>query len=176
MKFNKEEFLRTELGQMMKECTRNRVNALKDVGKCSLDTPEYDEALKTAAICAEKWEVYRAAVKQFYGVECYFTKRGDYSGITLEDKTNWLLKINRHTGEEITEPSIEVAIDTAQLQEGFAELALPVIEHKPQMPEEKEKLVNLLMGFVKDAVNPMAYETHMQSLPAVANVLAGLVN
>ena len=81
MKFNKEEFLKTELGSAMKECI--------DHWDFSYSKQGYDNA-----ICQAKWQVYKMAIKQFYGIEYYFSRTDEYYGLVTENG-DWLYKVDR---------------------------------------------------------------------------------
>lgn len=181
MKLNKEEFLQSELGRSLKNCISQWDKAFNNLSKYGFGTPDYDEVQHASGFYMGKWHVFRMALKQFYGVEYNFTRTDDYFGLCTEDEKDWLFKIDRHTGKEVAVPEVaelkvKITADTTELQEGIAELeALPYIEHKPQMPEAKEKLVNLLMDFVEDAVNPMSDEARVCQLPEIAEVLFRLV-
>ena len=64
-------------------------------------------------------------------------------------------------------------------KDGFAELkALPILEHKPQMPGEKKELVTLLMQLMKTIINSDegVSAQYAEMLPRIAVVLADLVN
>ncbi len=187
MKLNKEEFLQTELGRSLKDCITAWDCFLDNLAQCGFDTPDYKATQHAADICKVEWDIYRMALKHFYGVDYHFTRTDDYFGVCTEDEKDWLFKLNRHTGKEVAVPKVaepdvaelkvKITADTTELQEGIAELeALPLMKHEPQMPEEKKKLVNLLMDFVEDAVNPMSDEMNKCHLVGVAEILAGLVN
>lgn len=83
MKMNKEKFLKSEFGSSMIECVRawDKWLQLGD-GKASL-------------WCQAQWEVYKMAVRQFYGIEYYFSRTEEYYGICTEDEQNWLYKEER---------------------------------------------------------------------------------
>lgn len=182
MKLNKEEFLQSELGRSLKDCITVWDKALTTLSKCGYGTADYLEAQEKSYTSSAMWDVFRMALKHFYGMEYHFTRTDDYFGACTEDEKDWLFKIDRHIGKEIpvtqaAELKVKITADTTELQEGIAELeAFPYIEHKPQMPEEKKKLVNLLMDFVEDAVNPMSDEMNKRRLVGIAEILAGLVN
>lgn len=85
MKMNKEKFLKTELGSGMEECIKAWDKNLK-VGD-----------RKAALWCQAQWEVYKMAVRQFYGIEYCFSRTDEYFGICTEDETDWLFKVDRNT-------------------------------------------------------------------------------
>ena len=83
MKMNKERFLKTELGIGLRECV-TAWNKWIDEGDRS-----------AASWCGAQWEVYKTAIKQFYGIEYYFSRTEEYYGICTEDEQNWLYKEER---------------------------------------------------------------------------------
>lgn len=99
MKLNKEEFLQSEFGRSLKECLTIWDSALENLAKYAFCTPDYNEAQEKAYICSEKWDVYRMALKHFYGVDYHFTRTDEYFGVCTEDEKDWLFKIDRHTGK-----------------------------------------------------------------------------
>ena len=79
----KEEFLKSEFGSGL-ECT----------------ITAWDEALEKhnqtgEDKCQAQWEVYRMAIKHFYGVEYHFTRTDEYYGLCTEDESDWLMKVVR---------------------------------------------------------------------------------
>lgn len=60
---------------------------------------EYKVAKECAARCQAQWEVYKMAVRQFYGIEYCFSRTDEYFGICTEDETDWLFKVDRNTSE-----------------------------------------------------------------------------
>ena len=94
MYFNKEKFLKTELGCKLDCCIRSLDNALNSC-RFSLEIEEYKIARKVSDLCQAQWEVYKIVIKQFYGVEYCFTRTDEYFGLVTEDETDWLIKIER---------------------------------------------------------------------------------
>lgn len=37
----------------------------------------------------------KLAIKQFYGIEFFFTRTDEYFGIVTEDEADWLMKVER---------------------------------------------------------------------------------
>lgn len=91
MKLNKEKFLKTEFGGEL-ECT---ITAWDQALEKNRRTGEDKEILKTLAWCQAQWEVYRMAIKHFYGVEYHFTRTDEYYGLCTEDESDWLMKVDR---------------------------------------------------------------------------------
>ena len=80
---NKEEFLKTELGSSMTECVTAWDKWIESGNR------------KLAFWCGAQWEVYKMAVRQFYGIEYCFTRTDEYFGICTEDESEWLFKVER---------------------------------------------------------------------------------
>lgn len=92
MKLNKEEFLKTEFGSEL-ECTIIAWDeALERNGRIGADK----DILKTLSWCQAQWEVYRMAIKHFYGVEYHFTRTDEYYGLCTENERDFLFKKKRH--------------------------------------------------------------------------------
>lgn len=144
MNLNKEEFLQTELGRSLMVCITEWDKALEVLSKRGFDTPDYKEAQRAANICIAKWDVYRMALKHFYGVDYHFTRTDEYFGVCTEDESDWLLKIDRHTGKEVpvtdtAELKVKITADTTEPQECLEKSeALPITEHRMQIPEAIE--------------------------------------
>lgn len=105
MKLNKERFLKTELGGALKECITSWDISLDACRKHEYYTDEYKRGRKAADWCQAQWEVYKMAIRQFYGVEYCFTRTDTYYGLVTEDETDWLFKVerkgNRDNGKKI---------------------------------------------------------------------------
>lgn len=98
MKMNKEKFLKTELGSSMIECVKAWDHWLTESKRYAHDlmtNREYKSAKEAATRCQAQWKVYQMAVRQFYGIEYYFTRTDEYFGICTEDEADWLLKVER---------------------------------------------------------------------------------
>lgn len=82
--------------------------------------------------------------------------------------------------------SVKITADTTEMQEEVAKIqkelgkleAFPIMERKPQMPEEKAELISMLMGFIRTVTNQdvCVCSEHIEIFPKVAAVLADLVN
>lgn len=95
MKLDKEKFLETELGSELDSCIRAWDEALDNQFLYPYGTISHENAEKIAHWCQAQWEVYKIAIKQFYGVEYWFTRTEDYFGLVTEDESDWLLKVVR---------------------------------------------------------------------------------
>lgn len=91
MKLNKEKVLKTEFGGEL-ECM---ITAWDQALEKNRRTGEDTEILRTLAWCQAQWEVYRMAIKHFYGVEYHFTRTDEYYGLCTEDETDFLFKKDR---------------------------------------------------------------------------------
>lgn len=97
MKMNKEKFLRSELGSSMQECLTAWDKWLTELRKFNINDvgSEYREMRKATDWCQAQWEVYKMAVRQFYGVEYCFSRTDEYFGVCTEDESDWLFKVER---------------------------------------------------------------------------------
>lgn len=87
MKWNKEKFLKTELGSSLHECIITWDHWLNQKNSVSRN--------KSVAWCQAQWEVYRMVVKQFYGIEYHFARTDAYFGVCTKDRADWLFKVER---------------------------------------------------------------------------------
>lgn len=83
MEMNKELFIKTEFGTEMCNCI--------DCWDLYLERMEY----RSADLCQAQWEVYKLALKHFYGIEYHFTRTDEDYGIVTEDYSDWLYKVER---------------------------------------------------------------------------------
>lgn len=98
MKLDKEKFLKSELGSSMIECAKSWDHWLNESKRYAYDfmtNSEYKSAKQNVLWCQAQWEVYKMAVRQFYGVEYCFSRTDDYFGICTEDESDWLIKVER---------------------------------------------------------------------------------
>lgn len=85
MKLNKEKFLKTELGGNLQECIESWDFALKGGNKTK----------SLADWCQAQWEVYQIMFRQLYNIDYHFSRTDEYFGVCTEDKTDWLVKVER---------------------------------------------------------------------------------
>lgn len=83
MQMNKEKFLKTELGIGLRECVTAWNKWIDEGGRSA------------ASWCGAQWEVYKTAIKQFYGIEYHMTRTDEYFGVVTEDERDWLFKVER---------------------------------------------------------------------------------
>lgn len=91
MKMNKEKFLKSELGSGMIECVKYWDYCILKFGNLF----EEQKYRMQAAFLQAQWEVYKMAVRQFYGIEYCFSRTDEYFGVCTEDETDWLFKVER---------------------------------------------------------------------------------
>ena len=84
MKLNIKKFMMTEMGGELEETIK-----AWDQG---LGFGYWDCTCKS---CQDRWEVFKLAIRQFYGIEFNFTRTDEYFGICNDDETIWLMKENR---------------------------------------------------------------------------------
>jgi len=97
MKLNKEHFLKTALGGEL-ECM---ITAWDEALEKHSRIGENKDILRMLAWCQAQWEVYRMAIKHFYGVEYHFTRTDECYGLCTEDESDWLLKVDREKMKSI---------------------------------------------------------------------------
>ena len=92
MKFNKDRFLKSELGGTLQEVIQSwdlyitmRTNATRKEDRIA--------AAGRATQCQAQWEIYEIMFRQFYSMEGHFMREENYCGVTLDHE--WLFKIER---------------------------------------------------------------------------------
>ena len=101
MKLNKEKFMKTEMGGELEETIRTWDKALDERRKATPGIGTSNQGLgfkyweNTCRSCQDRWEVFKLAIKQFYGIEFFFTRTDEYFGIVTEDEADWLMKAER---------------------------------------------------------------------------------
>lgn len=97
MKLVKERFLKTELGGEMQETVKAIDFYLTEQAATSewREPEKYQSLQENIDILFAKWEVFKLAVKQFYGIEYHFTRTDEYYGLCTEDEGDYLIKIVR---------------------------------------------------------------------------------
>lgn len=141
MKLNKEQFLKTEFGAEL-ECT---ITAWDQALEKNRRTGEDKEILKTLAWCQAQWEVYRMAIKHFYGVEYHFTRTDEYYGLCTEDESDWLMKVDR---EQPKFPQYhDSAEDIKEAMRRTREMQRIAREYKSNIPDQSETdVMGLVLG------------------------------
>lgn len=125
MKLNKEKFMKTEMGGELEETIRTWDKAIDERRKATPGIGNPDQGLgfkywdNTCRSCQDRWEVFKLAIKQFYGIEFFFTRTDEYFGMCSEDESIWLIesigKMER-AADQMTEATI-----AGEDAHGFAE-------------------------------------------------------
>ena len=101
MKLNIKKFMMTEMGGELEETIKAWDQALEERRKATPGIGDPDQGLgfgywdRTCKSCQDRWEVFKLAIRQFYGIEFNFTRTDEYFGICNDDETIWLMKENR---------------------------------------------------------------------------------
>jgi hypothetical protein len=91
MLMNKEKFLKTEFGAELDCC----IKAWDHYLTLRAQDVSNRETAKSLAMCQAQWEVYKLALKQFYSLDCHFTRTREYYGIVVScesDSEEFLIK------------------------------------------------------------------------------------
>ncbi len=141
MKLNKEKFLKAEFGSEL-ECT---ITAWDQALEKNRRTGEDKEILKTLAWCQAQWEVYRMAIKHFYGVEYHFTRTDEYYGLCTEDESDWLMKVDREPPKLLQYHNY--AEDIKEAMRRTREMQRIAREYKSNIPDQSETdVMGLVLG------------------------------
>ena len=101
MKLNIKKFMMTEIGGELEETIKAWDHALEERRKATPGIGDPDHGLgfgywdRTCKSCQDRWEVFKLAIRQFYGIEFNFTRTDEYFGVCNDDETIWLMKENR---------------------------------------------------------------------------------
>ena len=123
MKLNKEKFMKTEMGGELEETIRTWDKAIDERRKATPGIGNPDQGLgfkywdNTCRSCQDRWEVFKLAIKQFYGIEFFFTRTDEYFGVCSEDESIWLMKEGR---EELSRNNAETR---EMIHETYQEIA-----------------------------------------------------
>lgn len=91
----KDKFLESEFGSSLKECIMAWDNAINEFHIHPFYSEDFKRSYKVNYRCQVQWKVYKMAIKEFYGIEYFFTRTDEYFGVCTEDETDWLFKVNR---------------------------------------------------------------------------------
>lgn len=111
MKLNIKKFMMTEMGGELEETIKAWDQALEERRKATPGIGDPNQGLGfgywdcTCKSCQDRWEVFKLAIRQFYGIEFNFTRTDEYFGICNDDETIWLMK-------EITQKQMKILIMT----------------------------------------------------------------
>lgn len=101
MKLNKDKFLKTEFCAELESTIKCWDNAIAERIKTTPGYGDPNQGLgyaywnNTCKSCQDRWEVFKLAILQFYGIEYHFTRTDEYFGICTYDESDWLLKVER---------------------------------------------------------------------------------
>lgn len=90
-KFNKKEFLNSDLGKGLKHCIKSWDEASNRLLAHDIST-DWSQLL---SLCNAKWYVYQSVLEHFYGVEYYIQSTDEYFGVATEGEADWLFKVVR---------------------------------------------------------------------------------
>ena len=93
--FNKEKFLKTDFGEKLIDCAVDLDSVLVSAFKYHMDLDERMKMQRQTDLRLAQWEVYQAAMRQFYGLHLHFTRTDEYFGVCSKDKSFWLFKVER---------------------------------------------------------------------------------
>lgn len=141
MKLNKKKFLKTEFGGEL-ECM---ITAWDQALEQNRRTGEDKTNLKTLAWCQAQWEVYRMAIKHFYGVEYHFTRTDEYYGLCTEDESDWLMKVDR---ERMQFPQYHALVeDITEAMRRTRKIQRIARDYKSNIPDQSETdVMGLVLG------------------------------
>ena len=87
--------MKTEFGSELEDTITAWDKALEAQWFHGYDSEEYKRGMQSALWCQAQWEVYKLALKQFYGVEYCFSRTDEYYGLCTEDESDWLMRVDR---------------------------------------------------------------------------------
>ena len=97
LKMNKEEFMNTAMGVALWKTVKAIDFYCSERAKtCEWENPKRFEELKHYIDrLMAKWEIFRLALKQFYGIEYNLTRTDEYYGVCTDDESDFLIKEER---------------------------------------------------------------------------------
>ena len=97
MKLYKDKFLLSEFGSELTSTVCAIDFYLNEKSKLSyFENPNtYKKLENCISTLFAQWEVYKLALKCFYGIEYHFTRTDKYFGIVTRSQDEWLFKKNR---------------------------------------------------------------------------------
>ncbi len=93
--FNKEKFLRTDFGKALKECAVHLDSVVAGLWNYLMDSDERLKMQRQLDLRLAQWDVYQAAMQQFYGLKLCFMRTDKYFGVCTEDEAFWLFRTER---------------------------------------------------------------------------------
>ncbi len=99
MELDKEAFLQTDFGCMLKENIERWDDLLTRYtlfhSSAKWENKLYLSARFGLERCSAHWSGCQAALQHVYGISYYFTRTDEYFGVCTEDEKDWLFKIER---------------------------------------------------------------------------------
>lgn len=92
IKFDKEEFLNSELGQDLCDCIEGWVFALVDLDNYKIGSYSRHKVNDRLTWFYAQWLVYKKMLKDIFGVEYHFRDKEECAGLCTKDGTDWLVK------------------------------------------------------------------------------------
>lgn len=108
MKLNIKKFMITEMGGELEETIKAWDQALEERRKATPGIGDPDQGLgfgywdRTCKSCQDRWEVFKLAIRQFYGIEFNFTRTDEYFGICNDDAGNLMIQELAEYGRQNT--------------------------------------------------------------------------
>ena len=96
--FNKGKFLETDFGKALKKCVVRLDSVVAGLWDYLRDSDERLKIQRQLDLCLAQWDVYQAAIQQFYGLKLCFTRTAKHFGVCTEDESFWLFKVERGAG------------------------------------------------------------------------------
>lgn len=92
IKFDKEEFLDSELGQDLSDCIEEWAFALCDLDDYEIGSYARHKVNVKLTWCYAQWLVYKKMLKDIFGVEYHFLDTDECTGLCTENESDWLIK------------------------------------------------------------------------------------
>lgn len=163
MKLVKARFERTEFGGQMVETVKAIDFYLEERSRTSQwrEPEKYEGLTKDIEHLFAQFEIFRLAVKQFYGVEYHFTRTDDYFGCCTNDGEDFLFRFEREkkaSGKELLKK-----LEKFEELEAVASKADEAYEAEPENAE-------------LEAAFDKAYKEEFQAMEELLNGIVALTN
>lgn len=102
MEMNKDEFLKSELGLNLLDCLTTFNGAINLSEIITLNQANFAEIERVNRVVCEyaaRLEIYRLAIKQFYGITYHFLRTDLEYGLVTSDMGDWLIKYERQSAQ-----------------------------------------------------------------------------
>lgn len=162
MKLVKARFERTEFGGQMVETVKALDFYLEEKSHTSQwqEPEKYKRLMKDIDRLFAQFEIFKLAVKQFYGVEYHFTRTDDYFGCCTNDGEDFLFRFEREkkSGKELLKK-----LEKFEELETAANKADRAYQKEPENAEA-------------EAAFDKAYKEEFQAMEELLNGIAELTN